>query len=84
MFDRTSGLVYNEIVLPERRQGDRHFMLRCLGAQPKPVEGQQGPSTLQSIAMRSVLSNLDDMDHDALGYLPPMMIKKIWDVVKRR
>lgn len=84
MFDQTSGLWFSESIVRMRYQGRNNFAVRCLGAKSKFANTPEGPGSLQSIAMRSVLSNLDNMGPDALAYLPPMMIKRIWEIVQRR
>lgn len=67
--------------VPKHRSKKWH--LSTLGQPPIYQPPASSAPTLQSIAMRSVLCNLDRLEPETLKPVPSVKLQKIWDAVRR-
>lgn len=83
-FDPGSGLVFTETIVegPFHRPS-RDQLMRCVGTPPIYSPPEKGTETLVSIAMRSILNNLDNIDSESLSTIPSMLLEQIWKAVQR-
>lgn len=51
---------------------------------PSQLRVRVGTRSLQSIALESVIQNIPDLTADSCAYLPSTLVKRIWDVVRKR
>ena len=83
-YDQDSGLVFSERVVRAPSRGLDSFMHKTRGRRPEQTVSKHGADSLEAIAMRAVLCNLDFIGVDSLGYLPAAIVARIWDHVCRR
>lgn len=82
-YDADSGLVYQETIVKGSNRTRDDWHLRHTGQRPKYEAPHDGPPTLQSIALRKVLCNFDDMDANALRDVPQIILEGLWSASKR-
>lgn len=84
-FDPDSGLVFDENIVKQdrRHRPSRDPLTRCLGTPPEYRPPPKGTETLEAIATRSILHNLDRIDSASLSTVPAILLEKIWKAIQR-
>lgn len=82
-FDQTSGLIFSETV-HRAPGGPNAFLNKCRGRKPEKTVSKHGAASLEAVAMRSVLCNLEFIGVEALGWIPVPILKRIWEAIERK
>jgi len=65
------------------KRSPRSIARICRGSKPAYSALPAGAHSLESIAMRHILCNLDKIDAQCLSTLPDMLVKKLWTAICR-
>lgn len=89
-WTRRTRLVYGRNEADEFKQTEKarawenKRLARNGGLQNSVLKPRGGTRSLQSIALESVVQNISDVTADSFVYLPVTLVKRIWDVVRKR
>lgn len=84
MYDQETGLVYTEAIVSAPRTTAADWFRRCRGRKPTYQAPARGPPSLQDVAIRLLLCNLDDLELHAVQALPDVMLQKVWEQIRRQ
>ena len=82
-FDPVSGLLYHESTV---RMPRTNALQRTRGKKPCPpslTRHAVGARPMKEVALRMVLSNLDDLTREVLRPLPPLMLHMLWEAIQK-
>lgn len=82
-FDQTSGLIFSETV-HRAPGGPNAFLYKCRGRKPEKTVSKHEAASLEAVAMRSVLCNLEFIGLEALRWIPVLILKRIWEAIEKK
>jgi hypothetical protein len=68
----------------EARRLGKTVTSQITDAQPSTSHSRSGTRSLQSTALEQVIQNLAELTIDSFEYLPITLVKRIWDVARKR